>query len=76
MHPFTRCLVSEFHLTDTSPTRFLETSEFSDFTIVCEEYEFKTHKLVLCAESHYFWKLCKGHFKARRSCSMCVARIF
>jgi BTB/POZ domain len=50
-------------LTDTSSTRFLDCARFSDFTIVCDGYEFKVHKVILCADSHYFERLCTGSFR-------------
>lgn len=53
--------------THVSYTRFLESGEFADFAILCGPYEFKTHKLVLCAESRYFQKLCTGPFKVSQT---------
>lgn len=46
---------------DDSPKwdQFLSTGDFSDFTIVCGDREFKVHRVVLCAQSRYFRAACK-----------------
>jgi BTB/POZ domain len=51
--------------TNSSCTRFLHSGDFTDFTIICGTYRFKVHKLVLCAESKFFRKMCTGPFKVR-----------
>jgi hypothetical protein len=45
--------------------RFYKSDEFSDITIRCEGYEFKTHKLVLANHSPVFKKLLSGKWKVK-----------
>jgi hypothetical protein len=39
------------------------TGEGSDFTITSQGRDFKVHKLVICASSHFFQAISKGNFK-------------
>ncbi|KAM0716713.1 hypothetical protein Q7P37_008158 [Cladosporium fusiforme] len=45
----------------------LESGIFSDLTITCQGYEFRVHKVILCAQSEYFRKLLTGPFKEANS---------
>ncbi|KAL2002768.1 hypothetical protein VTN02DRAFT_5986 [Thermoascus thermophilus] len=38
---------------------FLYTGMYSNFTIVCGGSEWKVHRVILCAQSPYFQKICK-----------------
>jgi BTB/POZ domain len=67
-YPWTHFALGCYHI-NIGPTRSLYTGEFADFKIVCEPYEFKAHKLVLCAESKYFHRLCTGSFRASQNYS-------
>ncbi|KAL2006817.1 hypothetical protein VTN00DRAFT_9485 [Thermoascus crustaceus] len=43
--------------------QFLSTGEFSDFTIVCGDSEWKVHRVILCAQSQYFRVICKECYR-------------
>ncbi|KAI9708215.1 MAG: hypothetical protein M1820_004169 [Bogoriella megaspora] len=38
-------------------------NDLSDFTVTCSGRKWRVHKLVLCAQSSYFQKLCTGEFE-------------
>jgi BTB/POZ domain len=61
-----RHILQYCHHTNIGVTRSLYSGEFADFLIICKPYEFKTHRVVLCAESKYFQTLCAGSFKVSR----------
>ena len=42
--------------------QFLE-GKNTDFTITCGGREFKVHRVVLCAQSKFFARMCEGDFK-------------
>ncbi|OCL09392.1 POZ domain-containing protein [Glonium stellatum] len=42
---------------------YLNSPNFSDVTIRCEGEDFKAHRLVLCAQSKWFFKACNGDWK-------------
>jgi BTB/POZ domain len=41
----------------------LESGHFSDFTIKCQDYEWKVHKAIISAECGFFRKMCWSSFK-------------
>lgn len=45
---------------------YFNTDTFSDVVIVCEDQEFKVHKLVLACHSKYFEKQLNGNWKVWR----------
>lgn len=42
---------------------FLESGHFTDFTIKCQGYEWKVHKVIISAECGFFRKICQSNFK-------------
>lgn len=44
---------------------YLHDEQFSDFTIVCEQKEFKVHRCFISAHSPFFKKCCSGMFEVR-----------
>ena len=40
----------------------LESGKYSDYTIVCNDREWRVHKAVVCVESVYFEAAAKGNF--------------
>ncbi|KAK3718337.1 hypothetical protein LTR37_005150 [Vermiconidia calcicola] len=42
---------------------YLFNDRFSDFTIVCEDQEFKVHRCFICAQSKWFERCCSGIFE-------------
>ena len=44
---------------------YLNDGRFSDFTIVCEDKEFKVHRCFISAHSKYFEKACGGMLEVR-----------
>ncbi len=53
-------------------SKLLELEELSDFTIRCNDVEFKVHKLILCAQSEYFKVLCIGNGVGKPKLSLTV----
>ena len=41
-------------------------AKYSDLTIVCGTAEIKVHKAVVCAQSGFFERACRGDFKVNR----------
>ena len=37
----------------------------ADFRITCGQREFIVHKMIICADSHYFKSVCKGNFEVK-----------
>src|ERR1700722_9054955 len=46
--------------------RLLASGKSSDFTIICQDVEFKVHKAIICPESSFFRAACTKNSKARR----------
>jgi hypothetical protein len=44
--------------------QLLSSGVFSDFTITCGERDFKVHRSIICADSHFFKSVADGKFKA------------
>ena len=42
---------------------YLNNDKFSDFTIVCEDKEFKVHRCFISVHSKYFERCCDGMFE-------------
>ncbi|KAL9598110.1 MAG: hypothetical protein Q9179_004035 [Wetmoreana sp. 5 TL-2023] len=40
-----------------------DAGQFTDFTIICKEQEFKCHKVIVCAQSKFFEAACSNGFK-------------
>jgi hypothetical protein len=47
--------------------KLLQSGDFSDFTILCRDQEFRVHRVVICAESDFFITMCKSAFKVLSS---------
>ena len=43
------------------------TGQYSDFTIICKDREFKVHKMVICPNSDFFRAIAKGSFQVKAS---------
>ena len=41
------------------------TGQYSDFTIICKDREFKVHKMVICPNSDFFRAIAKGSFQVK-----------
>src|SRR5438045_9377580 len=46
--------------------QLLVSGESSDFTIICQDVEFKVHQAIICPESSFFRAVCTNNFKVRR----------
>lgn len=46
---------------------YLKDEKFSDFTIVCEDQEFKVHRCFISTHSPFFKQCCSGMFEVRHS---------
>lgn len=44
-------------------THLMNSGQFSDLTLVCQDQKFKIHKLVACAQSSVIAAALKGEFK-------------
>lgn len=44
---------------------FLESGEYSDFTITCRDVNFQVHRMFICQESDVLTAACNGCFKVR-----------
>jgi len=42
----------------------LESAEFSDLILACQDQEFRVHRAIVCLHSAFFSKSCSGDFKA------------
>ncbi|KAF2094465.1 hypothetical protein NA57DRAFT_80273 [Rhizodiscina lignyota] len=42
---------------------YFDNDKFSDFTIICRERRFKTHKIIISSHSNFFSNACEGGFK-------------
>jgi BTB/POZ domain len=52
-------------LATVSLEKLLHDNEFADFTISCGNKDFKVHRAIICADSHFFQAVCKYEFKVR-----------
>jgi BTB/POZ domain len=50
----------------TNLSRFLETGQYSDFTIRCKGHERNAHKAIICGQSGFFKRLCESGFKVSK----------
>jgi hypothetical protein len=57
----------DFSAASQGQLKQLQTGDFSDFTILCQNQEFHVHRVVICAESDYFSTMCKSAFKVLSS---------
>lgn len=51
------------NIEDGDLPKFFLSGKFSDFQLRHTIYTFNVHKIVICAKSLYFEKLCGGDFK-------------